>query len=265
MAKNEIATLKRYQVEGQKDRERLIRLLVSFEYNRKFYLVFPWADANLEEFWTAKFPNIGDLPRGCVLGRWLAGEMLGLARGLRLIHNPPHSDSSKPCPLGRHGDIKPANILWFSRERDPELTGGGRATDEAGLPTDEAGLPTGMLKICDFGLVEFHSKDSVSRVRPSRIEGQTDTYSPPEGAPNSKRFISQRYDSWSLGCVLLQFVTWYAQGGDGVETFDNMRKTFEREYKNGNRYSDLFYSRSRGKACVKPAVTKVGYPSVSRN
>src|SRR3569833_3200461 len=79
--------------------------------------------------------------------RWLDEQCKGLAEGLRGIHNTKLSSShesglqppildEKNC--GRHGDIKPQNVLWFRQEK--------------GAQGDH-----GVLKISDFGLTRFHS------------------------------------------------------------------------------------------------------------
>ena len=132
--------------------------------------------------------------------------MLGLVRGLHLIHNAP-TNSPDDKPLGRHGDIKPENILWFQDEPDPELP-----------ECPASAVPGGILKICDFGVTDYHSPLSVSDVPADTVSAATTAYSPPELKRGST--VSPRYDSWSLGCVLLHFVTWYADGWqEGVDAF----------------------------------------------
>jgi serine/threonine protein kinase len=102
---------------------------------------------------------------------------------------------------GRHGDIKPENLLWFPK--DPE--------------NDD---DRGMLKIADFGLGRFHGLDSRSKVPPKTVAG-TITYEPPElklGTP-----VSRAYDIWSLGCLFLEFVTWLLMGAQAVHDFADAR------------------------------------------
>jgi serine/threonine protein kinase len=71
-----------------------------------------------------------------------------------------------------------------------------------------------MLKICDFDVTDFHSDLSVSSVDPASLV-KTDAYSAPESQLGGQ--ICQAYDSWSLGCMLQQFVTWYAEGFEGID------------------------------------------------
>jgi serine/threonine protein kinase len=103
--------------------------------------------------------------------------------------------------FGRHGDIKPENILWFS-----EI---------------EGVLEGGILQIADMGLGRFHRLDSRSRVDPRSISGSP-TYSPPEIAMGLD--VSRAYDIWSLGCVFLEFVTWLLGGGNSIYAFASARE-----------------------------------------
>lgn len=103
---------------------------------------------------------------------------------------------------GRHGDLKPENILWF-KDHDK----------------NSRECPMGVLQIADFGFADFHSKDSVSNVESTKF-GMSPTYRAPEYDQGG---ISQSYDIWSFGCVLLEFVTWYMLGWGGVEGFSMRR------------------------------------------
>jgi len=93
--------------------------------------------------------------------------------------------------FGRHGDIKPENILNFAK------------------PNEQSGH--GTLKITDFGLTRFHTKNTKTYFIKSHKILVTPTYRPPEcdmvGAT-----ISTSFDIWSFGCVILEFVTWYLGG-----------------------------------------------------
>ncbi|KAK0740096.1 hypothetical protein B0T18DRAFT_431471 [Schizothecium vesticola] len=53
-ALHEIKTLARFEKPGTRYGHRLIRLLSSFEHAKRFYLIFPYADANLQQFWENK-------------------------------------------------------------------------------------------------------------------------------------------------------------------------------------------------------------------
>ncbi|KAH6843239.1 kinase-like domain-containing protein [Chaetomium sp. MPI-CAGE-AT-0009] len=219
---SEINSLKRF--DGKKHRDRLVRLLCTFEYNEQTHLVFLWADGgNLQDFWQKHFPDINNPPRSYHLAKWVAGEILGITQGLHLIHHPGPSSTTDEQTEGRHGDIKPENILWFSND----------------------GPSMGTLKISDFGLADFHRKASVSKVRADTI-GQTPTYRPPE-CEIQGGYVSQSYDTWSLGCVLLQFVTWYVEGWEGVDEFSKRRSEASppRKVRDQDVPGDMFYALSQ--------------------
>lgn len=108
--------------------------------------------------------------------------------------------------FGRHGDIKPANILWF--------------LDDPGGKDGK-----GVLKIADFSIAEFTTQNAVSRkhVANSRF------YHPPETG-FSDPVISPSYDMWSLGCVYLEFIAWYFGGWIAVEDFLDKRSSVDDDY-----------------------------------
>jgi serine/threonine protein kinase len=102
---------------------------------------------------------------------------------------------------GRHGDIKPENILWFKDE-------------------PESHDSKGVLKIADFGLGRFHGRDSRSKVNPRSV-CWSPTYEPPElklGTP-----VSRAYDFWSLGGLYLEYISWLLGGWAAVIGFSNRR------------------------------------------
>jgi serine/threonine protein kinase len=136
---------------------------------------------------------------------------------------------------GRHGDIKPENILLFS---DP----------------DE---PLGRLVLSDFGSGQFNSRASASQV-PNERARQTRMYQPPESDIEGGT-ISRSSDIWTLGCVFLEFTTWLLGGYSLVEDFENSRMS-PYIYGNGIRFNIYFdVARHRGKhfLIVKEAVAKV--------
>ncbi|KAI1639203.1 kinase-like domain-containing protein [Biscogniauxia mediterranea] len=195
---------------GFHDHPHIVRLLLTYTQNNRHYLVFPWASGgNLVDLW--KRYRSTPMPGDSRLGRWMAKQILGISKGLKKIHNctadksghkrPSHGDENKI--FGRHGDIKPANILCF--ERDSE-------------DNDDSLL--GVLKLSDFGLTIFHGAQSKSVDSP-RNTACTFTYRAPEYELTD--WLSQSYDVWTLGCVLLEFVTWYILGYKGVETFIQSR------------------------------------------
>lgn len=108
---------------------------------------------------------------------------------------------------GRHGDIKPENILWFE--------------DYEGKRDH--------LVISDFGLTQFNSAYSHSKVPQDQILGFSGTYRPPDMHLEDQP-ITQKYDVWSLGCVLLEFVSWFLLGYDEtVYSFAEARLSDDQE------------------------------------
>ncbi|CZR52313.1 uncharacterized protein PAC_02190 [Phialocephala subalpina] len=214
----EVSNLKRFSA---KDHVHLIKLLVTFSWRDQYYLLFPWADENLLTFWKSLYPEPSYPPRDHNLAAWFSKECLGIAHGLQMIHTAeiPSSDR-QPCETslqihGRHGDLKPENILWF---KSYEGTEQGKF---------------GVLKISDFGLTRFHGTQSKSHFENVAVSA---TYRPPEF--DVAMMVSQGFDIWSLGCVLLEFVTWYLLGGAGVEKFSSDRaKDDSREI-----HQDVFFN-----------------------
>lgn len=101
--------------------------------------------------------------------------------------------------FGRHGDIKPENILWFKNNRMYSM---------------------GILQIADFGLGRFHGRDSRSGINPEKVVSSP-TYEPPEC--KLRQPVSRTYDIWSLGCVFLEFITWLLKGNAEIDGFSDAR------------------------------------------
>lgn len=229
----------------------LIQLQLTFKHGRYYYLVFPWADGNLKKFWSQRTANPKDLAEV----RWFMTQCSGITRGLRKLHHLSTQLSQKTGNAnavnavngtgmilgvkewGRHGDIKPENILWFkcyNRERD-------------------------YLVISDFGLTQFNSAHSRSKVHQDQILGFSGTYRPPDLHLENQP-ISQNYDVWSLGCVFLEFLSWFLLGyEEGVDAFAQARVD---DSLNGDVREDTFFAFENGlngtprKATLKKSVVE---------
>jgi serine/threonine protein kinase len=106
--------------------------------------------------------------------------------------------------FGRHGDIKPENILWF---------------DKGSCETQDA---MGVLQITDYGLGRFHGRDSHSQTSPGFGSlSPCPTYEPPES--KLRLPVSRNYDIWSLGCLYLDFITWLLKGSAEIGGFSDFR------------------------------------------
>jgi serine/threonine protein kinase len=243
----EVRTLRR--LNAHKD-PHLIRLLATFTFDEKAHLIFPWANSgNLKELWKAPQLQPHRHNHSSLVVTWISSQNLGLTRALERIHYCPVETEDMDNLLvdnerayGRHGDMKPENILWFKDER---------------LEDKESSI--GVLKIVDFGFADFRSEHSRSDVRRSLVGGFTDTYKAPEYDTNEP--ISPKYDIWSFGCILLQFMVWYLQGWDGVDTFSEERSD---ESRDSQIMTDHFFRLERVKngalkAGVKPSVIDVSH------
>ncbi|TGO38122.1 hypothetical protein BHYA_0081g00180 [Botrytis hyacinthi] len=204
---------------SKKPHQHLIRLLATYRQKEEFHLIFPYAGSNLRSYWEKR--SLPEFDHGTVM--WALTQMYGIANALFRLH-----EFKVTIPLeiggagnvrvqteddgqisvhageemfGRHGDIKPENILWF-----PE--------------GPEAHDPLGVLKLADFGLGRFHGRDSKSGIRPSGIRSSP-TYEPPEC--KLRRPVSRAYDIWSCGCVWLEFITWLLKGSAGIDEFADRR------------------------------------------
>lgn len=229
--------------------ESLIQLLYSYELRSTKYLIFPCAEGDLEYHWA----NHGSDPRSQVDLIWMLQECHGIACGLAKVHDhaswPVGNPESGSQNKGRHGDIKPKNILFF---RDEEAS-------------------PGRLVVADFTLMRFHSSNAdTTRIR--NVD-YSRTYLPPEMVASRGAQVSQRYDIWTLGCVFLELITWHLLGsaairpkkegcergfvapdGHAREDFGTSR---QRDDNTGCRNDNFFNSFHDRPPAVKPSVIKV--------
>ncbi|EPE33277.1 Protein kinase-like (PK-like) [Glarea lozoyensis ATCC 20868] len=226
----EVSSLKRL---NKKDNPNIITLLGTFAYREQYYLIFPWADGNLRDFWI-QYPTPSNtvpakLDYDWVL--WFSEQCLGIAQGLEAIHSAVvqlESSSEKGSSdqlHGRHGDLKPENILWFENPNEVE-----------GTPSSS------VLKISDFGLTDFHRNRSKSGINAQTV-GNSPTYRAPEY--DVMKAVSQNYDIWTLGCVLLEFVTWFLSGWPEVDEFSEIRTNEDNNQVKEDTFFVLVYLKER--------------------
>lgn len=251
--------------QGNHKHEHLIILLATYEKDDKYSLVFPFAQSDLFGFWQ----HNSQPPRTRAMAHWLAKQCRGLAQGLQHIHHWETfsgssllSESEQACGrsaslteltpseeddtiehgliqlIGRHGDVKPENILWYPNSRDPQLAN-----------------EYGTLKITDFGIAKF-SKDYSSKGR----------------MPNSPSYRSPEYelsrnhspacDVWALGCVYLELTTWYCGGYEALK--QSALDRLEPDGKLDDIPSDTFFTvyESPGQPGVKLAKLKTSVEKV---
>ncbi|KAJ3580376.1 hypothetical protein NPX13_g181 [Xylaria arbuscula] len=210
--RQELLALEKPFVQRQKEKH-LIKLLLTFQHGQKYYFLFEWADGDLFNYWDKH-------PRGSKDSIWnstlMAEQCLGLATAVKRIHGlstwqkemrkQSAYTNENEKDWGRHGDIKPDNILWFSHRTDGCL-----------------------FVLSDLGLTRYHSSVTRSLVSPTRVDGCTHSYRPPEMDMPGQRICS-KYDIWSLGCVFLEFCTWWLRGSRSVKLFieERVAESFDR-------------------------------------
>lgn len=206
--------------------DHIVTLLAAYEQNDHSYLLLPWADFDLYRYWREKSPNApcGDH----MVSSWIQRQCCGLAGAVSTIHHyltssqttifhdedsvekehtqsigkkSDHTDSLKgPLILkGRHGDIKPQNILWF--------------------PDQQNGL--GVLCLSDFGTAHFTNADRKASYQRESMSSSRTYRSPESILPDGE--LSGQCDVWALGCVFLEFVCWYAGGCKLLKQFEDDR------------------------------------------
>ncbi|EFQ25683.1 protein kinase domain-containing protein [Colletotrichum graminicola M1.001] len=193
----ELHAMKKFNRQGH---PHLMKLLATYQYQQHWYFIFPWANGNLREFWQQHHTPQPDHQ----LVVWIADQITGIASGLKLIQHPPKDPTltQDARDSGRHGDLRPENVLWF-RDHDK----------------DKSIIGSGVLKIADFGLTSYHHHSS--RYDNAKDVNFAQTYKAPE--VDVAEEVSQPYDIWTLGCLLLEFVTWYLKGWQGVDEFSGDR------------------------------------------
>lgn len=188
--------------------QHLISLQAAFRHGDDYCVILPWAESDLLTLWQKTRPGP---PLHKPNLEWVLEQCRGLTSGLSHIHvyqvTEPRIDErlvnrrSEPI-YGRHGDIKPANILLFRNKKNPG--------------------DKGRLVITDFGLTRFHSDGTKTYFSHKGVVA-TLTYRPPECDMEGAQ-ISPSFDIWSLGCVLLEFIAWYLGGWTLQQDFVQSRR-----------------------------------------
>lgn len=211
----------------------LVRLLATYDQSGYLHLILPWAEVDLDQYWRFKHPQP---PRhDAEISAWMKQQCCGLAEGVAQIHRyNTTSATSMMCSMmydsslaesrgqnaqtkrqpegtrtertgltlfGRHGDIKPSNILWFPDQG----------------PTHGYGT----LKLSDFGTARFSKHETLSERDKLSIPNSRAYESPESRIPG--RAISSQCDVWALGCVFLEFVCWYVGGCELLKKFEGER------------------------------------------
>ncbi|KAL9062403.1 MAG: hypothetical protein Q9157_008951 [Trypethelium eluteriae] len=218
---DEVENLKRFSAE--REHPHIINLLGTFQISNTYYLMFPWAEGNLRDYWRKNTPaSLG----GALSQRsneqaayWMVQQCAAIAEAIRTLHKSGIT----------HCDFKPSNILLFQK---------------CDTSTSRVFGP-GTLKLADLGLAKHHLTGRRKKAHTVR-RGGTPTYRPPEFDLDPIGQVSPAYDIWSLGCVYLEFSTWLVKCWDGVEAFRKDRRTHAKD--------EAFFINVDGRSSINPSV-----------
>lgn len=191
-------------------------------------MVFPWAPCNnLTEVWNKYSRSSSESLAKRFSERWLLDECLGIADAVATIHGL-KGDPLPEFEAQVHADLKPENILCF----EPQPSERGPIT----------------LKVADFGEASILESTMTTQgeVQGAKVK-HTLSYRPPEH--NTIDLMPLNYDVWCLGCLYLDFITWFLLGFTGVDTFgdDRMDEQDDTEVHeaNGKLNEDVFFKKTR--------------------
>lgn len=235
--------------------EHLISLLATYEQSDSYFLLFDWAEADLQRYWSKINPS-PSFDYATVV--WMATQCKGIASGIIKIHQYQSmyvkSDASRVANddvvFGHHGDIKPENVLWFAE------------------PGQDNNSARGTLKLSDFGLAELSLHQTISMAPKSKWAVSL-AYRAPEADLKQGAAIGRSYDIWTLGCLYLEFITWTLGGSKLLNAFSEARKAPDAMWHDIDTYTFFkleIDSKTRDKvAIIKPAVEQVSFLLSSRN
>ncbi|KAF5611567.1 CMGC kinase [Fusarium subglutinans] len=174
----------------------IITLLATYTLNSRFHFIFPAAEYDLLLYWKI---HPGPLVNPAYVNSegllWLSGQIRNIVGALAHIHEGKKAHMNTETMFGRHGDIKPANILWFRSRKEQR----------------------GVFVISDFGIADAHREETRSII-PAADFPVTPRYRAPECDIRDGR-ISRAYDVWSLGCMLLEMACWILGANELREQF----------------------------------------------
>jgi serine/threonine protein kinase len=194
----------------------LVTLLMSWTLREEYYFLFPFAESDLDRYWTlhTNWDAVRSPDPDCQYDtiQWISKQIFKMVEALEHIHNLDKT-LSVDKRFGRHGDLKPENVLWYRSPEDPK----------------------GFLVIADLGLAVCNSEHSRSGI-PSHTVARTPNYRSPECDLEDGK-ISRSYDIWTLGCLLLEMVCWILGGPQARNDFAKERTS---TYVTGSQ-SDIFF------------------------
>lgn len=170
--------------------------------DKKQYFVFPWADGgSLLDLWRYRdtHPDRSDIATRHLPD--IVDQLVGLTDALAKLHAFSHGKAASY----RHGDLKPENILIFDSNNHNSL---------------------GSWKLADLGLARHHTVATGDQLDvASKTWAGTIAYQPPESFQIKAAPTSRLYDIWSMGCIILQLMTWLLYGTEKVDELTRNTKS----------------------------------------
>jgi len=201
----------------------MVTLLMTWKWNGSYYLLFPLARCDLDKYWQDTLDAKVDVDTV----QWMSKQLVGISSAVASIHDPasngighnigagsanlqvPHDEDR----YGRHGDLKPDNILLY----------------------DSPMYPNGILVVADMGLSRLNSILSRSAQSNSRVPAAPRYKAPERDIFGAK--IKRSYDIWTFGCLALEWVCWLFGGQHARERFI---RSLKKDYPTGTR-KDMFF------------------------
>ncbi|KAK4229592.1 kinase-like domain-containing protein [Podospora fimiseda] len=221
--------------------DHLITLIASFKRGREFFFLFPWAEGgNLRQLWNKNWSPTREQTE------WALGQMLGLAEAIQHLHLP--TNNLDLTENGRHGDLRPENILAF---HDKKAHGS---------------VAVLKLRIADVGLAKFHQKITSERTAGTTTTGGSMEYAPPESLLEGEEVKrSRKYDMWSLGCIFLEFIVWVVEGPEGLAEFREERAKKKTSNQTYSEYEPYYRGRWNNKGYEVHPKVRVRLSSIRKS
>ncbi|KAI0099092.1 kinase-like domain-containing protein [Nemania sp. FL0031] len=149
------------------------------------FIIFPWATHNLHMYWRdlRPKPDAGNVE----LVRWICHQAFMLAEAVSRIHEVPENNEipEDERSYGRHGDLKPWNILWYKSRQG-----------------------FGKLVIADIGLANTNRFNNITYIPREHFEQLAKMkYRPPE-FDYANDLMGRTVDIWALGCTFFEILLW---------------------------------------------------------